>query len=409
MLQRGLSRALMLTASAVLLVAEPVVSAVGPQRPNPTVTPPVLFESRPWTTLPPAEEFTITATARVTFRDGATAGSMEARSRGWKSIFPGPQTREGSSGAYNFRTPFTKNAWKTVRAGERVAFIAAAGTTKDSGTAPDYCTVDLQSDAPPAAPEDAMWRIEAIVKSAKYVGTGVDEIVLEVISQDLGSNASPPGPRPINRSTITMRSDQRHVLGLLAKASSNGSRCSNVLFEISATRRDDAATAAGVIDYDVWLVHKGRDGSAVREHRQVDGTQRETVFVRFGSLAWTLTGDRRDAGTAGEGIEARILAEITGWIRPDGRIDLLLGGYEGVGSSAGWMSSGGLRQVTVTDGETTQIVLSQPTGDLSLGAANRVTASAPGVRVAGGKATLDLAKFFEKSEASILVTARRRR
>jgi hypothetical protein len=37
-----------------------------------------------------------------------------------------------------------------------------------------------------------------------------------------------------------------------------------------------------------------------------------------------------------------------------------------------------LDEVTVTDGETTQIVLSQPTGGLPLGAANGVTVSAPG-------------------------------
>jgi hypothetical protein len=105
----------------------------------------------------------------------------------------------------------------------------------------------------------------------------------------------------------------------------------------------------------------------------------------------------------------RTVGEIAGWIRPDGLIDLELGGFRGIGSHAGWHTGGGMHRLTVSDGETTAVVLPPLSGTMTLGPASAELQAGRGVTVVGGKAVLDLGEFFDKSQTSILVTARRRR
>jgi hypothetical protein len=63
----------------------------------------------------------------------------------------------------------------------------------------------------------------------------------------------------------------------------------------------------------------------------------------------------------------------------------------------------------VADGETTAFVLPLLTGTMTLGPASAESRVGRGVTVVAGEAVLDLGEFFDKSQTSILVTARRRR
>src|SRR5512143_3087072 len=82
------------------------------------------------------------------------------------------------------------------------------------------------------------------------------------------------------RHSISMTSDQHHLLAVMSTPPGAKSRCSSVVLEIAAARRD--------------------------EHRQVDGTQREMVFVRFNTLAWPLTLPAPDGGRRGPSLESRV-------------------------------------------------------------------------------------------------------
>jgi len=300
-----------------------------------------------------------------------------------------------------------KKAWKTVKVGERAAFFAAVGHSEEAG-GPDLCTIDIQPEPPSGVPEDAVWIVEAIVQSSSYVGAGTDRVTLGIRSGRLqpGGTRSPADGEV---RAVTLVSDQRHVLDLLTAEPARKSRCSNVLLEITAERRDDPASVGAAIDYDVWLVHKDRGGQEWRERRQLDGGQRERVVVRFRKVGWGIDGNRLDASRSDAPVEMRTFGEIAGWIRPDGLIDLELGGYRGIESHAASQTTGGIHRVTVADGETTAVVLPPLSGTMTLGPASTGLQAGRSVTVVAGKAVLDLGEFFDKSQTSILVTARRRR
>ena len=370
------------------------------------VSPPLESGPAPRIPVPPASEITISVTARVTFRDGPTADRPESRLQGWSYMVPRQKLPEGATGSFNASVPFLKTSWKTVKVGQRAAFYAAIGESREAG-GPDPCTIDIQQEPPNGAPADAVWVVEAIVHSTSYLGAGSDRFTLGVRSA--GSEPGGARPRlPENVQEVTLRSDQRHVLNSLPSDSSK-SRCSNVLLEISAERRDEPTWVGAAIDYDVWLVHKGGARQEWREHRTLDGGQRERVSVRFGKLRWSLDGTPVDAATAESALEMRAIGELASWIRPDGLIDLELGGYMGIGGGGGWYTAGGFRHVTVADGETVAFVLPEPSGKLTIAPTAADMRSGRGVSVQAGKVVLDLKQFFDGTRTSILLTPRRRR
>jgi hypothetical protein len=276
-----------------------------------------------------------------------------------------------------------KKAWKTVKVGERATFFAALGHSEQAG-GPDLCTIDIQPEPPGGLPGDAVWMVEATVESSSYVGAGTDRVTLGIRSRRLQPGGTGAAARD-EVQAVTLTSDQRHVLDLLTAEAARESRCSNVLLEITAERRDDPAAVGDTIDYDVWLVHKDRSGQEWRERRQLDGAQRERVFVRFRKVGWSIDGNRLDASRSDAPVEMRTVAEIAGWIRPDGLIDLELGGFRGIGSG-GWHIAGGIHRVTVADGETTAFVLPLLTGTMTLGPASAESRAGRGVTVAGDQA-----------------------
>jgi len=83
-------RALLLSSlgTALVVVATAPLIGLEPQGLNTKISPPVSSGPLSIVALEPASEMTISVTARVTFRDGATAARRDSGVRGWSPDAP---------------------------------------------------------------------------------------------------------------------------------------------------------------------------------------------------------------------------------------------------------------------------------------------------------------------------------
>ncbi len=112
--------------------------------------------------------------------------------------------------------------------------------------------------------------------------------------------------------------------------------------------------------------------------RGLQGRRTEYAFRPF----WYSTDG---LATDGEGVRITINGGITGRVRPDGKIDLVIGAARWFLKGSSGNGDGGSKQATINDGDTIELEL--PTGDGTAG--DRPSLAVPGERT------------------SLLVTARR--
>jgi hypothetical protein len=173
----------------------------------------------------------------------------------------------------------------------------------------------------------------------------------------------------------------RQVLDLVRTPGASG--CDGVALEFELTFEDDPSVANTLIEYDVWLVHRDRQGRELTDHVQPRGFQGRSVEYAFRPIKYRDDGSIDSAG----GVSAALTGSVKGRVRPDGRIDLVVNAMRMVQSRSIGSGDGGSKQATVADGETIELETPRLQGRLP---------------VIG-----DLEPFFEGDRTAIRVTARR--
>jgi hypothetical protein len=128
------------------------------------------------------------------------------------------------------------------------------------------------------------------------------------------------------------------------------------------------------IAYDLWLVQEDADGELVTERYQVRARQAEQVDYFFKPVPFTADGRRSAAAPAA--VLMNVSGAISGRVRTDGKIDLMVDGtraFSNAASSAA-VSSSGRTLVTTQPGETIEIEANLPLarGLPSLGDLNQI-------------------------------------
>lgn len=394
---------------------------------------------------PEAREVSVKIRASTTFRDDATAGIHDGAVPGAHvqsafDLLAGPHgsrgPARGTAGDYSDVHPFVRTAWDTVTVGGHASLYVAVG----HAGSPDVCAIDAGPGNGPSDAPLAIWRLDVKVLSAT-VGVFSDDafkLQLEWTRTVRGGGLSEAVAR--ERRTVDLLSSERHVMDFLAAPSGSTSRCANVLLDVSASVRDPLPASAGRLAYDVWFVHKDRDGRESRQHVTTMTSGRQVAQVLLDPLAWSASGASVPPDSPAAAVRLTPVSSLRGAIRPDGTIDVMVGNYaqveavrqgsrqaEAVGRAGGVPQIGvgpdgtrrlGARAVTggfhriihMANGETASVVLMLPDADLFVdenGAAGG-SLSGPGIGVSGGRTILDLEKFFAGTTTSLIVTVTRK-
>jgi hypothetical protein len=182
---------------------------------------------------------------------------------------------------------------------------------------------------------------------------------------------------------VRLAERERQVLDLVRTRGAAYPNCDGVALELELTFEDDPSVANTLLEYDVWLVHRDRQGRELTDHVQPRGFQGRSVEYAFRPIKYRDDGSIDSAG----GVTAALTGSVKGRVRPDGRIDLVVSAARMVMSRALGSGDGGSKQATVADGETIELETPRLRGRLP---------------VIG-----DLEPFFEGDRTAIRVTARR--
>jgi hypothetical protein len=227
-------------------------------------------------------------------------------------------------------------------------------------------------------------------------------------------------PSAQGKTTLTLAEGQRQVVDLVHGAPGSGN-CpgASTLIEVGAGVRENPKFAQAILQYDMWLTHKGTGGEPQVRHFAGMGVQGAEVTFAFVPLRFAVV--QRIPNQAAYDVITSVTGTVRGRLQEDGRIELSVDttrrdgmGPRGEGPT-GEHGGSGVKRLEVTPSEAVEIELPAAGDRSSLPAVAGVTPSvrrgpAPKltdpVTVADGRVTVDDALFFTGYRTSLVVQVR---
>jgi hypothetical protein len=210
-------------------------------------------------------------------------------------------------------------------------------------------------DGPPAG-SLVRWRLQARLKSSDSAGAVVDLHWTRTADDRASVNADTIE----RRYELSLSERNRVVLDVVrpTEAASNG--CEGVAIEAELTYRDQPDLEGSLLQYDIWLVDTDASGNQITDHLQPRGLQGREIEYAFRPQKFDVDGNRNSSGP----VSSRLEGSVKGRVRPDGRIDLVVGVLRFVQSGRLANGDGGQKQETVADGETIEVATPRLSGSL---------------------------------------------
>ena len=153
---------------------------------------------------------------------------------------------------------------------------------------------------------------------------------------------------------------QRQVLDLLRMPAGIDPTCDGAVITTELTFKEAEPLANSLIEYDVWLVDRDRTGHETIDHVTPRGLQGRAIDYTFRQFSYSAEGVASETGD----LSVELHGSVKGRVRPDGRIDLVVGAMRVVQHKGLGTGDGGVKQATLGDGETTEFELPKLPGRL---------------------------------------------
>lgn len=215
-------------------------------------------------------------------------------------------------------------------------------------------------DAPAGATAAVVWGIETRLVSVENEGGAI--VDLRWSRQVSGFGSSPADSFEEHRRVI-LREEKSRPLDLLNLARAAWPECNRMVIELSLHRVEGQEVANAALRYDLWLIHQEAEGHEVTDRVQSNSRQGAEVEYFFAPLRHRRGGVSMDDANSGT-IETWIAGKIRGRVRRDGAIDLTLMSSRTVSAGGFHVGNSGGKHLTVKPGETIEIVLPRPRGQL---------------------------------------------
>jgi hypothetical protein len=159
---------------------------------------------------------------------------------------------------------------------------------------------------------------------------------------------------------LSLSERSREVIDIVRPPEGTSSDCEGFAIEAEFFYRDEPDLENSLLQYDVWLIDTDASGEQMTDHLEPRGLQGRDVEYAFRPQRFDVDGKRSPAGPVSSRLEGR----VKGRVRSDGRIDLAVGVMRWVQSGSLGTGDGGGKLVTVSDGETIEVLTPRLFGDL---------------------------------------------
>lgn len=197
----------------------------------------------------------------------------------------------------------------------------------------------------------------------KVLEASTDRLVLSISWKRIerGSDGKPVEAASEEMPSVSLREGERVLLDL---ARPTGSSCyRNAALEVTARLKEDPALATRQIGYDLWLVHETKDGKRTTARTQLTAAQGEQSPFAFPRQKLPALAS---GGSADEKLQVTMTGRVRGRIRRDGALEVSLSSERMLsyvaadGSNDGGIGDGGEKNVRVQPGEAVRIELPPP-------------------------------------------------
>jgi hypothetical protein len=220
--------------------------------------------------------------------------------------------------------------------------------------------------------------------------------------------------------TLTLAEGERRAIDFARGATGTGNCNSEAtLIEIGARMKENPKLANTILQYDLWLTHRGRDGGQQTRHFVAMGLQGADVSFAFVPLRFAVP--EVVLNQLPYDLVTTVLGTVRGRLKPDGRIALNVETTrrDGLGLHGdppiGWGGSTGTKILDLARGEAIEIEIPVGSGRSSRHATAGVTSAPPRrlpsaptepVSISDGWLTVEDGVFFQGTRTSVVVQAR---
>jgi hypothetical protein len=239
--------------------------------------------------------------------------------------------------------PSTAIFWNFTRLGETGSVLVWSG-------GPGFQTLCAPgSGLKPPEQALVLWRAQATLLSYDATGATLDLLWTRTVEDP----AIVDGGSIERHLSLHLVEGNREVLDLVRMAPGADGACDGAAITARFMLQDPKALAQSLLEYDVWLVDRDRAGHETVDHVTTRGLQGRSIDYAFEPIRYAPDGTVSPAGS----VQIDLQGQVKGRVRPDGRIDLVVGASRmrtegGLGSG-----DGGGKQATVSDGETVEFQL----------------------------------------------------
>jgi hypothetical protein len=317
-----LAWALTLTTLAAGVTAPPTVTATG-------------------TAVSPTERTRVRVEALATLRDGPTGT--------WRS-----------------------NLTRLLGPGEEMTVYAAAGLVRGSG----LCDVSTTEEHPGGLPL-ALWQI-----TVRLIATSPSRTTLG-ISWTRSTRGSPAAAADAR--IVTLAGGEEHIVDV-ARNDEPGAACVNFVVRLVAEPLDRSVLTGSLFAYDVWLVHRSKQGHEIIRYREMVGPPDVDLPFYFRPLDWLPNGQPVETDErAQELIRLAVAGSLRATRTRDGAVEIAVQVKRVVASGGRTAWGDGKANLRLTPGETVVFTLPQLNGQVG---------------------AIDAGRFFEGAQISLYVRIR---
>jgi hypothetical protein len=289
---------------------------------------------------------------------------------------------------------------KVLAAGEHMVTYWAAGKPGD----PDLCDVGNLSSETSGNPY-YLWVIDT-----ELLATSPQQSRLRVVWRRSVAGSSGMDVESQETHTFMLARDEEHVIDV-ARDGRPESPCANLVLRVMAERVNKAQMVPSLLTYDLWLVHRTRDGRQLVYRQQLIGPSNADVPFYFRPLRWLPGGDFTEAATdESEQIRLAVSGTLRGETADDGSIQVSIGAKRIVSWRHSSFVGQGAAAFATASGEAVSLDLPAPTGtfgDTGGTLGPLYVRPAPGVSQGGGQTIVNVGQFFKGTQTSLYLAARR--
>lgn len=195
------------------------------------------------------------------------------------------------------------------------------------------------------------------------------------------------------RGRLTLRDGESRPFDLVRVAEGR-LPCAWYVPEFGVEFLDPPQVKDAVLRYDLWLIHRERDGTERVENARMVGRQGARVEYAFTPMHHSLEGVPIESARP-DALKTTLHGQVTGRARADGLIDLTVETWRDVTVREGSRGNSGTKRLTVKPHETIEIVVPPARAESSFDTAGN------------GSSRVDAATAFEGQHTAIRVTTTR--